>query len=102
MKINSREHTNVLSRILDLVETWNCDSPYSKSIKRVMQREIGSQYTYEKQKPFLPYEMTIPACNQYNSKNSIVSPMFGHYKDVRANPIDTPKNDRIVNNYRPI
>ena len=84
----------------DIVATWNCDSPYSKSIKRVMQREIGSQYICNSQKPFLPYEMTIPSCNQYNSKNtfSLESPMFGHHKDVKTNPIDTPNDDRIVSN----
>ena len=64
------EPVEVLSRVLDLVETWNIESPFTKSLNRVMQNKFWSDYSQTKPKAVSKNAITKPICTQLRSKDN--------------------------------
>ena len=62
MMYGDMEATNVLSRVFDLVETWDPDSPFTNSMNRGMLNQIGRDYSYAAPKP-----ISRKICYQYFS-----------------------------------
>ena len=106
---DNMEPVNVLSRILDLVQTWNIESPFTKSINRVMQNQILNNHSYTN-----PWMINEPLSHSRNSqtkthslnrsdyssidRNSFSnhvtsSPMYNQYKNVDIKPKNTPFNN---------
>ena len=61
---SNMEPVKVLSRVLDLVETWNIDSPFTKSINRVMKSQFWSDYLQTTPKAVSNNVLTKPICTQ--------------------------------------
>ena len=60
---DNMEPVNVLSRILDLVQTWNIESPFTKSINRVVQNQILNNHSYTN-----PWMINEPLSHSRNSQ----------------------------------
>ena len=65
------EPVEVLSRVLDLVETWNIESPFTKSLNRVMQNQFWSDYSQTTPKVVSNNVTTKSICTQLRSNDNI-------------------------------
>ena len=85
------EPCNVLARVLDLVDTWQKDSPFTKSLNRVMSDSL--------------FKSSSPCRTNRSSSNTAIecSPICNQYKNnVNQNLCNSfINNAHVVNNQTP-
>ena len=77
---SNMEPVKVLSRVLDLVETWNIESPFTKSINRVMQNQIWNNYSHTN-----PWMINQPMADNINSQTQMHNLNWSDYSSIGQN-----------------